>query len=51
MTKEFVELLTDEALLDQFADCYGQTVFCEGCKELEKEVEILRSEILRRMSN
>ena len=51
MTKEFVECLTDKTLLSQFADCYGQVVFCPDNGHLKNDVEILRTEILRRMKN
>jgi hypothetical protein len=49
MTKEFIECLSDEVLLSQYADCYGQTVFCPNIGELKNDVELLKAEILRRM--
>jgi len=51
MTGLFVEGLDDETLLKHFADCYGQTVFCPDNEDLKHNVEILRTEILRRMKN
>lgn len=47
-----IACMTDEALLNWFADTYGQTVFCERTPEsdnLRKDCEKLKAEILRRM--
>jgi len=49
MTKEHAELLTDEALLNLFADNYGMAIFCEGYSNLLEEVKVYKEEILRRM--
>lgn len=50
MTKLFAEILTDEVLLSQFADAYGQYVFCSDNGSLKNDVDTLQAEILRRMS-
>lgn len=49
MTKEFAEILTDEDLLNEFVNVYGQSVFCPESGLLKWDVEVLKAEILRRM--
>ena len=49
---ELASVLTDEALLNWFAETYGQLVFCtepHDKTELNKTEQILRAEILKRM--
>lgn len=49
-----IACITDEVLLNWFADSYGQTVFCERTSDSDKlreDSEKLKAEILRRMKN
>jgi hypothetical protein len=51
MTKEMAERLDDETLINQFAICYGQIIFCPENGWLKSAMEILKTEVLRRMKN
>lgn len=57
MTKELAEVMTNEALLDRYADDYGMKVFVSGSylsetdrNELKKSTTVLKEEILKRMT-